>query len=1214
MRTSFTISILAILAFGFSSADADPITDRLTQLSTNLAEKFSVPIDHWRFMQPDIAGGARPDLDDSGWKDVAPGFSWSGENSKTWFRTTVTVPATVAGQSTEGLPVRLELGMDDDGEIYVNGQLKEAFHWDEGRYTLMEHAHAGQTFMVAVRGINGPGAGQLHFARLYFDLLPEFGQYLDAAKFAEMLASRTTADEKRQLEQTLHASEAQIQFNDITPDNLTAVHKDLAAAYAALSPIADIAHKYDVYYVGHAHIDMNWLWPWTETIDVCHRTWNSAMNLMDEFPDFHFVQSQPGAYAAIERLYPDEFARMQAVAARGQWDPVGGLWDESDDDIPSGEGLARSFLYGQRYFKSKFGQYAVTGWLPDSFGHNWQLPQIMQLAGIRQFYHMRCGNGMELTWWQAPDGSRVLKANTDNYDEGVELDQLVRPAVNESRLGTPQSLVVFGVGDHGGGPTREQILRARSYQNNPLLPHVHFISADNFFDQLYKQPSSASLPVIDTDLQYTLEGCYTTHADAKKALRSSENNLYSAEVLASLASMAGKDYLVGRFDEAWKPVAFMQFHDIACGSAIHSTYDWMRDQLAPAFRFENDETGSCLRFLAANVDTHGPGTNAIVVWNPCSFVRDDVVSLSLEHSARYHSVVDAQGRRFPAQAATGEKLVFVARNVPAFGHAVYFPQTDECPSDGVTVKDSVDLYDVQTPQYKVQINKSTGAIAKLFANSANWDVFGDATNANAFQLLGDSGNAWELHYTGTNTTLTTERAKVSLEEKGPVFVRVRVIHVLEKSSYTQDLVFYGALPRIDIPTAVNWHETHTTLKILMPVNESKLQAQAQIPYGSITRPTTGQECSGQKWMDVSQVLPQPAQRTVPLDLSSALNASSTNNFDGSGCSYPATLLLPAGRHQLGPNRIPFTVAASGKNRFDNIVCSNQQVKLPDHPGADTLYLLATCINGGRWTKMGFQLADGSTEFEAFPLNDWVVNAYADNQTALTFPYRQRTDGSRDVAQCHLWIVQVPIPTNATTLVLPQDSNVRIFAATADSEPADKAAYGLSILNDCKYGFDISSNVFRLTVLRSSTDPDPQADQGSQFFTYSLYPHADGWREAHTDEQALSLNLPLLATTTTAHAVSNNIPALSVQNIGGKGNLIVTALKHCEDGDGYILRFYEANGADTEARIEYSQPMQVKETDLLEQPVEKHSLTVQGNAVTLPVGHNQIISLRLTPAS
>lgn len=1214
MRKLFTILALLIWAARLGTAAADPFTDRLTQISTNLYQQFSLPVEHWRFLKPDVAGGERPDLDDSAWQDVSPGFLWSGENTKVWFRATVSIPATVAGQSTEGQPARFEVGVDDDGEIYVNGQLKEAFHWDEGRYTLTERARAGQTFKLAIRGINGPVTGQLHFARVNFDVLPELDQYLDAAKFVELLSGQVPGAQRAELDKALRASEAEIHFEQIAPDHLPAARQELSRALADLAPAADIAHRYDVYYVGHAHIDMNWLWPWTETIDVCQRTWNSAMNLMDEFPDFHFVQSQPGAYAAIERQFPDEFSRMQAMAARGQWDPVGGLWNESDDNLPSGEGLARSFLYGQRYFKSKFGKYAVTGWLPDSFGHNWQLPQIMRQAGIRYFYHMRCGNGLELTWWEAPDGSRVLKANTDNYDESVQLDQLVRPAANDSRLGLPQSLVVFGVGDHGGGPTREQILRAKSFQKNSILPHVHFVSADEFFDQLSKQPAAASLPVVDSDLQYTLEGCYTTHADAKKALRSSENNLYNAEVLSSLAAMMGQDYPVGDFADAWKPVAFAQFHDIACGSAIHSTYDWMRDQLAPAYQFEAAQTKRCLDFLAASVDTRGPaGAAAIVVWNTLAFPRDDVVKVSIPSASQYHSVVDERGRHFAAQAVSGGKLVFVARDVPALGHAVYFPQVEAGPSDGITLNDAGEVYEVRTPQYTAQISKASGAITQLYCQPAKWSVFGGAKDGNALELLGDSGNAWQLQYTGPDQTLAGERASVLVEDDGPVFTRVRVGHAAGKSSYTQDLTFYGALPRMDVPTAVNWHEVNTTLKIRMPVNETNLEAAGQIPYGSITRPATGQECPAQKWMDVSQIAPEPVSTAVPVDLSTQFNARCAENFDGVGNAYPTALLPAAGHYRLGPNQVPFDLPGSAGNRFDCLMCSGQQLKLPEHPTGNTLYLLASCINGGRWVKMGFQLGGGVTEFRLFPLNDWVVNAFPDNQAAFAFPYRQMRDGGQQAVPANIWIAQISIPAGAAGLVLPQDSAVRIFAASVGAKPAGPATYGLSILNDSKYGFDVTNHVFRLTALRSPTDPDPQADQGAQIFTYSLYPHAGGWREARTEEQALAMNLPLLATVTAPHAPSGGVPNLSVRNIGGRGELMVTALKHCEDGAGYILRFYEADGVDTEARIECGQPMRVEETDLLEQPAAKHTLTIRGQSVTLPVGHNQIISLRLTPA-
>jgi len=395
------------------------------------------------------------------------------------------------------------------------------------------------------------------------------------------------------------------------------------------------------------------------------------------------------------------------------------------------------------------------------------------------------------------------------------------------------------------------------------------------------------------------------------------------------------------------------------------------------------------------------------------------------------------------------------------------------------------------------------------------------------------------------------------------------------------------------------------------VNGTNLAVEGQIPYGSIARPATGQECPAQKWMDVSEAVPAPVEEGTPLDLSALYDARCADNFDGVGNAYPAKSLPAAGRYHLGPNLVLFDLPG-GTNRNDTIVSSGQQVKLPDRASGDTLYLLAACINGGRQAQLGFQLANGSVENRIFELNDWVVGAYPGNQAGFYFPYRERQGGGREPWPAHMWIVQIPVPAGATGLVLPRESQVRIFAATVGAKSSAPAQYGLSVLNDCKYGFDVLTNVFRLTALRSATDPDPQADRGPQMFTYSLYPHAGGWREGHTDEQALSLNIPLLACVTTKHPPSGQVPTLSVANIGGKGNLIVSGLKHSEDGEGYILRFYEADGADTEARIDCGRPVRVEETDLLERVVTKHPLTVQGNSVTLPVGHNQIISLRLLP--
>jgi alpha-mannosidase len=1205
------ITLLTVLLAGICCVSkADPFMDRMDTLRDQFTRQFHLPME-WRFEDADITNSEQPDFNDRSWRTISPRFSWDGSNT-VWFRSTITVPATTGGQSTANRALMLEMVMANRGDLYVNGRLIAESRRLTGPETLTEHVQPGQTIVVAAK-VRGERHNEFHSTRLYCNVVPDFDRYLDDVSFVTNLIPEVSSDEHAILSSTLNASERCIQFSDVTPGNVETIRTQLAAARAALLPVAGITRKFDVYYIGHSHIDMNWLWTWPDTIDTCRRTWNSAMNLMDEFPDFQYVQSQPAAYVPIEKLYPDEFRRMQQMSANGRWNIVGGLWNESDTDIPSGEGLARSFLLGQSYFKSKFGKYAVTGWLPDSFGHTWQLPQIMELSGIKYYYHMRCGNGMELTWWQSPDGSRVLKANTPSYDAKPDLQQLVVPIQNGKRFDMPQSVVIFGVGDHGGGPTRQQILRIESFKQDPIFPKVHFIGADDYFGQLAQQPSAASLPVVDTDLQYTFEGCYTTHADIKKAIRSSENNLYSAEVLSSLAAMMGQNYPTVDFDDAWKPTAFAQFHDIAAGSAIHSTYDWMREQLAPAFAFERAQTHKSLEALNSGIDTRGPGSTAIAVWNTLSFERDDVVKVSMANAGQDHSVADSVGNKFPAQATDENTLVFIARGVPAFGHRVYFPSTESCAPDGISLNDAGDTCKIESPAFDLNINKTTGDFSRLYSKLAGWNVFGDAQHANAFELLGDSGTAWTIRYTNGDKILTSEGARVSVLDNGPVFARVRVSHAYGKSTYAQDVIVYGALDRIDISTTVDWHEKAELLKIRMPVSAAHVEASAQIPFGSKVRPINGQECPGQKWMDVSATTPVALDHTTPLHLSSLFNSRCADNFDGDGAKYPARLLPEAGIHRLGTFQAPFSLPGYHVEQPDNVAASGQQISLPASAGGNTLFLLAARSKDKFGTDVGFQLGDGTSEFRAFDLNNWKAADHPDNEAGFTFPTERHGKGRRATAPT-MWIVQIPIPEGATTLILPQDDGFHLFAATVVPNPQAPTLYGLSVLNDSKYGFDVANGVLRLTALRSSSRPDPHPDEGVQQFTYSLYPHKGGWMAAQTDERALDLNIPLLAAVTTPHPPEQQVPSLSVQNVGGKGDLIVSALKRAEDEKGYILRFYEADGQDTRARIDFDQPMNVTETDILERPMEKQTAVVEANSVTLPVGHNKIITLRFVPGN
>ncbi len=1202
--------LLFFLAAGWicNTANADSLMDKLAGMRPEMLRQ---PVGEWRYAVGDDTNAAQPNFDDSSWQVVSPRFAWQGTNV-VWFRKTIILPPEVAGQPTQNFPIEVEVELSNHCEVYINGELRDDFRGGAGEWLLAQQAQPGQSFCVALR-VDGRRKNVFRYARLYCDALPDFDPYQDELTFMTGLIKQSPPDQQSVLQRALEASEGCVQFDTVTANNLAMAQAQLAQARAALLPVAEITRKYDVYYIGHSHIDMNWLWTWPDTIDTCRRTWNSAMNLMDRFPEFEYVQSQPAAYVPIEEKYPDEFARMQKMSREGCWDVVGGMWNESDTDIPSGEGLARSFLLGQEYFKAKFGRYAVTGWLPDSFGHTWQLPQIMELAGEKYFYHQRCGNGMELTWWEAPDGSRVLKANTAGYDAKPQLEQMLEPMENGTRFNLPESVVIFGVGDHGGGPTREQIKHIKTFQDDPIFPKVHFTNADGFFDQLAQQPAAAALPVVDNDLQYTFVGCYTTHADMKKALRSGENNLYSAEVLSSLAAMTGQPYPTEAFDEAWKPTTFAQFHDIAAGTAIHSTYDWMKEQLAPAVKFEQDQTDKSLEALTSDADTRGPGTTAIVVWNTLGFSRDDMVKVKVADAGQYHCVLDSAGHQYPAQALEDDTLVFVARNVPGFGHAVYFPNTDSCPSDGVKLQDTGDNYTIHSPRLELEIDKKTGALTRLYSETAHWNVFGNARHGNALELMGENGSAWEIRYTNNDNVLTTEGAAVSVLDNGPVFSRVRVSHAFGDSTYTQDIVVYGALDRVDIPTTVNWQEHAQLLKIRLPVSGAHLEANAQIPYGSKQRPTNGQECPGQKWMDASETVPRAVHGATPLDLSGLFNAYCASNFDGEGASYPPEGLPGAGIHRLGVYEVPFSLPEYHGGEPDNVFAAGQTIALPASATGNRLYLLGARSLFNTGTDIGFKLADGRTEFRAFELNNWKVETYPDNEVGYSFG-KDRPNRRGDSKAARMWITSVPIPAGATEVVLPNDKHFHIFAATIASAPDAPATHGLSVLNDCKYGFDVANGVFRLTALRSSNHPDPRPDEGLQKFTYSLYPHAGGWAAAHTDERALGLNIPLLATVTTAHEPARTIPSLSLKNIGGKGDLIVTALKRSEDGKGYILRFYEADGQDTEARVDFDRPMQVEATDILERPLPGQAISVQGNSATLPVGHNRIVTLRFTAGS
>jgi alpha-mannosidase len=356
------------------------------------------------------------------------------------------------------------------------------------------------------------------------------------------------------------------------------------AILTALYEHRNATHAHELAAIGHAHIDTAWLWPLAETYRKTLRSFSSQLRYMEDYPEYRFACSQAQQYAWIKERNPDLWQRLRAAVERGQFVPVGGSWVEPDCNLPSGESLVRQFLHGQRWFEREFGRRHREFWSPDAFGYAGQLPQILREAGITRFLTQK------LSWnrfnkpehhtlvWQGDDGSEVLAhyppADTYNSDVTVsELLKTVRDYKDHDHART--SLLVFGFGDGGGGPTRamlETLRRARDLQG---LPRTAQRTSEEFFDQL--EGEAADRPVVSGELYFEYHrGVYTSQARTKRGNRRGEQALHDAEFLACL----GGDYPRAELDRLWKLLLLQQFHDILPGSSIRLVHAQSERDLA----------------------------------------------------------------------------------------------------------------------------------------------------------------------------------------------------------------------------------------------------------------------------------------------------------------------------------------------------------------------------------------------------------------------------------------------------------------------------------------------------------------------------------------------------------------------------------------------------------------------------------------------------------
>lgn len=620
--------------------------------------------------------------------------------------------------------------------------------------------------------------------------------------------------------------------------------------------------QHTLHMIGNGHIDPVWLWQWHEGYHEVKATFRSALDRLSEYDDFVFVSSSAQFYEWVERSDPAMFEEIKQRVAEGRWRVVGGWWIQPDCNIPSGESFVRQALYGQRYFREKFGVMATTGYNVDSFGHNGMLPQLLRKAGLRRYVFMRPmphekGLPGRLFWWQADDGSRVLALRLpfEYCTWGKDLEQHIRRCAGELKPPFDALMCFYGVGNHGGGPTRENIESIRRLNDDPDFPRLVFSDPDTFFETI--EARDLPIPVVHDELQHHASGCYAAHSGIKRWNRQAENRLISAEKFAAIAyRLTGMPYPREEFARAWKQVLFNQFHDTLAGTSLEAAYDDARDQLGEALAIADRVQNDAIQSIAWAIDIPAQeGVKPLTVFNPHAWRSRVNVALQTRGVPAAFALLDDEDRPVPVQdvqswaTSGGQRRLTFTADLPPLGWRTYRIVPVEAAPASETSLSATD-HTLENRFFRLEIDPQTGQIASLFDKRHGVEVFaGPAARA---VVIDDPSDTWSHNVFRFQDEIGQFTAtSVRLVESGPVLATVRVKSAFGASTLTQDFTLYDDLPQIDVRVTVDWREKHKMLKLRFTVNQIFMRAVYEIPYGHIEREATGDEEPGQSWLDVS---------------------------------------------------------------------------------------------------------------------------------------------------------------------------------------------------------------------------------------------------------------------------------------------------------------------------------------------------------------------------
>lgn len=815
---------------------------------------------------------------------------WMGNDEYFWFTAQVQVP-----QAMEGKTLWLSLTQSQGGWdavinpqflVFVNGEVAQGADLNHQEVRIAQQAVGGSTITIDLQAYTGrrPDAQTGALKRLtleaalftprqdvldlYYDLLvpSQVLSRLEAQSHEAIALERVLTQAVNLIDLRKPYSEA----FDISINHALAFLKE--ELYTKLAGNEQVIATC----IGHTHIDVAWLWTVEQTRQKAARSFSTVLQMMDEYPEYQFMSSQPQLYQFIKLRYPDLYEKIAQRIRDGRWEPEGGMWLEADCNVTSGESLVRQFLHGKRFFKEEFGVDNRILWLPDVFGYSAALPQIMKKSGIDYFMTTKIAWNQfnqlpyDTFWWRGIDGSEVFThmitmQNTDQVEDsffttynGV-VDGISVMRAWERYQQKPINndvLIAFGHGDGGGGPTREMLEYMRRLSTGlPGAPKTRIAPAREYFDQLRdKLAVQPKTPRWTGELYFEYHrGTYTSMARNKRDNRKCELLFQDAEFFSVWAQRFGLAYPAQKLDACWKNILLNQFHDILPGTSIEDVYEATKAEyqqlLSDGHHLVEEALGVLTQQLAADAGD-------VTVFNSLSFSRSDL--LLLDTGAQGYT--DEDGAPCASQPTHDGKLLVLVPQVPQKGVRVLKPAAQSAVQASPFV---ITQNGIETPLLSLEFDQHW-QFSRIYDKRAQREVLKPGAKGNALVSFEDKPmnyDNWDIDIYYTEKRWPVEDVQsAQWIENGPVRAVLRIRRNLVDSVIDQHICFYTHTARIDFETKVDWKQSQLLLKVDFPVDIHADEATYEIQFGNVKRPTHTNtswdvarfETCGQKWADLSE--------------------------------------------------------------------------------------------------------------------------------------------------------------------------------------------------------------------------------------------------------------------------------------------------------------------------------------------------------------------------